>query len=163
MDPTNQPPLYTGRVKFYDWDKGTGFIMRIDVETGQHVEDVFVHRSEIHAPGVLHLNKKLITGEIVQFEKRPPRPGKTNWQAARVRGFMDGPLICQLGTVEFSNYTRLFSRQGRDNDVTMAEETCQGEPGDDPVNTAIDMTSEPAAHVPTTSVPLEAYLHQEHT
>jgi cold shock CspA family protein len=105
----NASTMYIGRVLWYDFDKGIGFIQLVDSRTGEVVQDVFVHRSQIHAPTVHPTARKLITGEFVNFETVAPQPGKNQPQAMCVRGLFDGPLICEHGAVEFTSYTNVLS------------------------------------------------------
>jgi CspA family cold shock protein len=62
----------TGIVKFFNAEKGFGFISR------DHGEDVFVHYSSIQATGY----KTLEEGQRVEFEVAPGRKGE---QAQNVR------------------------------------------------------------------------------
>jgi CspA family cold shock protein len=57
--------LTTGTVKFFNAEKGFGFISR---EQG---DDVFVHYSNIQGGGY----KSLETGQVVEFEVGPGRKG----------------------------------------------------------------------------------------
>ena len=82
---TMQNNICLGRVKWFDWDKAMGFIQQIDPSTGQPIEDVFVHKSEIRATKAPYHLVKLITGEIVEFKKIPPQSGKPQAQAIEVR------------------------------------------------------------------------------
>ena len=65
--------MNTGTVKFFNADKGFGFITR---EEG---EDVFVHFSNIAGDGF----KSLDEGQKVEFEVGPGRKGE---EALNVRG-----------------------------------------------------------------------------
>lgn len=105
------PRRYYGRVKWYDMDKGIGFIQELDTATGGVVCDVFVHRSSILNRNVEVSGVKLVTGEVVEFDKLPPQHGKSQPQARRVTGFLGGPLICDFGKVEMTQYTYFHSRQ----------------------------------------------------
>jgi CspA family cold shock protein len=64
--------LITGTVKFFNAEKGFGFISR---ETG---EDVFVHYSNIEGGGYRSLEQ----GQTVEFEVAPGRKGE---EAQKVR------------------------------------------------------------------------------
>jgi len=99
---------FLGRVKFFNQDTGVGFLQLLDTNTGLVVEDVFAHKSEIQAQVPPHL-RKLITGEIVSFELHLPQPGKDRNQAKDIRGFLNGPLICDHGEVEFTSYTYIHA------------------------------------------------------
>ena len=59
-------PLATGTVKFFNNEKGYGFISR---EQG---EDVFVHYSNIQGHGY----KTLVEGQQVEFDVAPGRKGE---------------------------------------------------------------------------------------
>jgi CspA family cold shock protein len=59
-------PVATGTVKFFNADKGFGFISR---EQG---DDVFVHFSQIQGDGY----KSLVEGQAVQFDVAPGRKGE---------------------------------------------------------------------------------------
>jgi len=106
-----QNNICLGRVKWFDWDKAMGFIQQIDPSTGQPIEDVFVHKSEIRATKAPYHLVKLITGEIVEFKKIPPQSGKPQAQAIEVTGYCGGPLICDYGKVEMYNYTYIHSKK----------------------------------------------------
>jgi len=58
--------MATGTVKFFNADKGFGFISR---EQG---DDVFVHFSQIQGDGY----KSLVEGQAVQFDVAPGRKGE---------------------------------------------------------------------------------------
>ena len=58
--------MATGTVKFFNADKGFGFISR---EQG---DDVFVHFSQIQGDGY----KSLVEGQAVQFDVAPCRKGE---------------------------------------------------------------------------------------
>jgi cold shock CspA family protein len=105
----NASTMHIGRVLWYDFDKGIGFIQLVDAATGKVVQDVFVHRSQIRAPTAHPAMRKLITGEFVNFEVVAPQPGKNQPQAVCVRGLFDGPLICEHGAVEFTSYTNVLT------------------------------------------------------
>lgn len=64
--------MATGTVKFFNAEKGFGFISREDGD------DVFVHYSNIQANGFRTLNE----GQQVEFEVAPGRKGE---QALNVR------------------------------------------------------------------------------
>ncbi len=64
--------MATGTVKFFNAEKGFGFISREDGD------DVFVHWSNIQATGYRTLNE----GQQVEFEVAPGRKGE---QALNVR------------------------------------------------------------------------------
>ena len=97
--------IYVGRVKWYDYDRAVGFIQEINTMTGMPVVDVFVHKSEIRSKHATYNSLKLLTGEIVQFSKKPPLIGTKQARATNVTGFMNGPLLCDFGNVEMTNYT----------------------------------------------------------
>jgi CspA family cold shock protein len=69
---TRRVELITGTVKFFNAEKGFGFISR---ESG---EDVFVHFSNIEAGGYRSLEQ----GQTVEFEVVPGRKGE---EAQKVR------------------------------------------------------------------------------
>ncbi len=104
------PYRVVGRVKWYDFDKAMGFIQELN-ERGEPIQDVFVHKSELRPSNAPYHVSKLITGEIVEFEKKPPQEGKKQDQAINVTGFCNGPLMCDFGQVEMSNYTYYHSRK----------------------------------------------------
>ncbi len=58
--------MATGTVKFFNVDKGFGFISR---EKG---DDVFVHYSQIQGSG----HKSLSEGQVVEFDVAPGRKGE---------------------------------------------------------------------------------------
>ena len=122
-----------GRVKWFDWDKAMGFIQQIDPSTGQAIEDVFVHKSEIRATKAPYHLIKLITGEIVEFKKTPPQSGKPQAQATEVTGFCGGPLICDYGKVEMSNYTYIHSKKKNDRPVHTFEEDVEEDVEDEEI------------------------------
>jgi CspA family cold shock protein len=62
----DETQLTTGTVKFFNAEKGFGFISR---EQG---EDVFVHYSNIQGSGY----KSLETGQVVEFDVAPGRKGE---------------------------------------------------------------------------------------
>jgi CspA family cold shock protein len=66
--------MSTGTVKFFNADRGFGFIAR---EAG---EDVFVHYSNIEGEG----HRSLTEGDRVEFETAPGRKGE---EARNVRVF----------------------------------------------------------------------------
>ncbi len=61
-----RPQLTTGTVKFFNQEKGYGFIAR---EQG---DDVFVHYSKIQGDGYKSLNE----GDRVEFDVAPGRKGE---------------------------------------------------------------------------------------
>lgn len=126
----SNPERTIGRVKWYDFDKAMGFIQELHLSTGNPINDVFVHKSSLRPVVAHHSCSKLITGEIVEFEKRPPQDGKKQDQAFNVTGLFSGPLMCDFGQIEMTNYTYIHSKNKRKNDET--DET--GEP-DEPDET----------------------------
>jgi cold shock protein len=58
----------TGRVKFFNTDRGFGFLMP---DNGG--PDVFVHVHEVEAAGM----KMLIAGQVVAYEIGPARDGRS--------------------------------------------------------------------------------------
>jgi CspA family cold shock protein len=65
-EPKRENPLATGTVKFFNAEKGFGFISR---EQG---DDVFVHFSNIQGEGY----KTLEEGQEVEFDLAPGRKGE---------------------------------------------------------------------------------------
>jgi cold shock protein len=57
----------TGRVKFFDTDRGFGFILPDDGGP-----DVFVHVHDIEAAGM----KTLVAGQVVVYRTEPARDGR---------------------------------------------------------------------------------------
>jgi len=104
------PYRVVGRVKWYDFDKAMGFIQELN-QQGEPIQDVFVHKSELKPSNAPYHASKLITGEIVEFEKKPPQEGKKQEQAINVTGFFNGPLMCDFGIIEMSNYTYYHSKK----------------------------------------------------
>ena len=96
--------IFVGRVKWYDFDKALDFIQQLDMVTGTPNFNVFVHKTGIRSKNTNYESLKLITGEIVQFNKKPPQVGKNQAQAVNVTGFLNCPLLCDFGKVEMTNY-----------------------------------------------------------
>ena len=71
--------------------------------------DVFVHKTGIRSKHATFNSLKLTTGEIVEFNKKPPLLGTPQARAVNVTGFMNGPLLCDFGNVEMANYTYFLS------------------------------------------------------
>lgn len=94
-----------GHVKWYDQSKNYGFIVNLD---NPHDGDVFVHRKDLSLRhGDPHVIPSLCTGEYVEFELGASDVNDTGHRAVNVRGIRGGPLLCEMGRVQFMNYTRV--------------------------------------------------------
>jgi hypothetical protein len=96
-----------GIVRHYDDEKGRGFITEVSQSTAEHgannnttavfLNDYFVVESSIkqYMPTVHRQNKRLITGEYVQFLTDPLHTphGVQKKRVVCVRGIFGGPLI----------------------------------------------------------------------
>jgi CspA family cold shock protein len=67
--------LSTGTVKWFNQDKGYGFI-----EIGAGKKDVFVHARQVEESGIAELRE----GQRVQFEIKPGREGKSEAHKLKV-------------------------------------------------------------------------------
>ena len=80
-----------GRVKWFNNRAGFGFIT---VLTGdKQSEDIFVHHSGISVDSEQY--KYLVQGEYISFELRNSDNQKHPYQAGKVRGVMNGMLMCE--------------------------------------------------------------------
>ena len=110
-----------GIVRHYDDEKGRGFITEVSQSTAEHgannnttavfLNDYFVVESSIkqYMPTVHRHNKRLITGEYVQFLTDPLHTphGVQKKRVVCVRGIFGGPLIFEQGNLRFETYTRI--------------------------------------------------------
>ena len=110
-----------GIVRHYDDEKGRGFITEVSQSTAEHgannnttavfLNDYFVVESSIkqYMPTVHRQNKRLITGEYVQFLTDPLHTphGVQKKRVVCVRGIFGGPLIFEQGNLRFETYTRI--------------------------------------------------------
>jgi hypothetical protein len=112
-----------GIVRHYDDEKGRGFVTEISYRDTADVQatydrtvpcfldDYFVAEQSIkqYMPTVHRHNKRLITGEYVQFQvdARHTPHGTQKQRVARVCGIFGGPLIFEQGDLRFEKYTRI--------------------------------------------------------
>ena len=80
---------YQGLVKWFNNRLGYGFIKVVDNTDRRH-QDIFVHQSRVTP--LKSEYRTLRKGEYVSFDVCPDQ--KNTWQADRVTGIHDGPLLC---------------------------------------------------------------------
>jgi cold shock CspA family protein len=103
-------PRITGRVKFFDDERGYGFIIPLH---GDITRDVFVHMSDLQ-PSTRPRKRALYTGEYVEFEPftATGRNGEEQMKARHVTGVGGGSLLCEHGEIHFSSYSRINFNNG---------------------------------------------------
>ena len=89
----------TGRVKWYNSRKNHGFIVDLDTD-----EEVFVHADDLCPKEADY--KTLYTGEYVEFKMQPSDRGGAD-KAAEVTGIRGGTLLCDMGHLRFTKYSRM--------------------------------------------------------
>ena len=95
----NTNTVHTGRVKWYNSRKNHGFI--VDLDTGT---EVFVHADDLRPTEAEY--KTLYTGEYVEFKMQPSNRGGAD-KAAEVTGIRGGTLLCDMGHLRFTSYSRM--------------------------------------------------------
>ena len=83
---------YVGRVKWFNYKSGFGFLTVIS--EGEHYNtDVFVHHSAIHVSSEQY--KYLVQGEYVDFSLKTSESTAHPYQATNVTGVNEGKLMCE--------------------------------------------------------------------
>ena len=83
-----------GRVKWFNNRAGFGFITMLEGE--KKGEDVFTHHSGISVDQEQY--KYLVQGEYVTFELRASDNTEHPYQAGKVKGVLEGMLMCETRT-----------------------------------------------------------------
>ena len=81
---------YTGQVKWFDKQRGIGFITVVG--DSPFKVDIFVHNSRIMADGFRYL----VTGEYVEFTVIASTNDKFEYESTYVTGIKGGKLMCQV-------------------------------------------------------------------
>ena len=104
---------FTGQVKFFNRDRGFGFITRLDDN-----KDFFVHYQDINPKSQCW--SILFQGEYVEFETRE---GPNGEQAGNVTGLRNGTLLCEnhFNPSNVSSKKRSNKRSHSNVDVTDVE------------------------------------------
>ena len=100
---TTSPIRRTGQVKWFNDDKGFGFIRDLDSN-----KDTFVHIRDLRPKN--SVMPTLYTGEYVQFSLAPngaDESGNERFKAVDVTGIRDRHLMCDMGQISFKSYSRV--------------------------------------------------------